>query len=95
MKKLLLNFMLTCSFISIIGCAANPFKVSGSIDYTKKLNSPQETLKKAVELKYRQNLHETSDKKYLVYLGGKIYLDHDVFGNTSRVNTMTSLGLEF
>jgi hypothetical protein len=87
--------MLIYSLSGIIGCASNPFKVSGNIDYSKELNSPHETLKKAVELKYRQKLHETSDKKYLIYLGGKVYLDYDVFRNISKVNTMTSLGVDF
>lgn len=84
-----------CSFIYLTGCASKNIKVAGNIDHSKKLDTPQETLKKAVELNYRQNLHETPDKKYLVYLGGKVFLDYDVFGNTSKVNTMTSLGVEF
>lgn len=95
MKKLLLNVMMLCSFIYLTGCASKNIQVSGNIDYSKKLDTTQETLKKAVELKYRQNLHETPDKKYLVYLGGKVFLDYDIFGNTSKVNTMTSLGVEF
>ena len=80
---------------NLAGCASNDVKVSGKMDYSRGINSPQETLKKAVELKYRKSLYETSDKKHLFYLGGKVYIDHDIFRNTSKVNTMTSLGWEF
>jgi hypothetical protein len=79
----------------MLGCTYKTFELAGNVDYTRKEKSAQETLKHAVELKYRQNIHETKDKKYLVYLGGKVYLDHDVFNNTCRVNTMSSVGIEF
>ncbi len=80
---------------NLVGCATNEVKVSGKLDYSKEINSPQETLRKAVELKYRKNIYETPDKKHLFYLGGKVYIDQDIFRNTSKVNTMTSLGWEF
>jgi hypothetical protein len=87
--------MLTYNLIMLVGCTSKDLQVAGNLDYMREVNSPQETLKKAVELKYRQNLHETRDKKYLIYLGGKVYVDYDAFRNTSKVNTMSSLGLEF
>lgn len=95
MKKLLLKLMLTFSAMFVAGCASENFGVGGNLDYSRSVSSPQETLRKTVELKYRQNLHETPDKKYLFYIGGKVFLDHDVFRNTSKVNTMTSLGVDF
>jgi len=87
--------MLIFSPMFIVGCASENFSVGGNIDYSRRVSSPQETLRKTIELKYRQNLHETPDKKYLIYIGGKVFLDHDVFRNTSKVNTMTSLGVDF
>lgn len=87
--------MLTCSMFTLSCSVYDDIKVSGNLNYTKQTKSRQEVLKNAIELKYRKNLHEDVDKKYLFYIGGNIGVDQDIFNNTSKVNAMSSLGVDF
>lgn len=95
MKKLLLNFILVYN-VFVTGCALDKdIKISGNMNYTKQTQTAQETLKHSFEIKYRKILHEPPDKKYLIYLGGNIHMDQDIFNNVSKVNAMSSAGIEF
>ncbi len=89
MKKYILIVMLTSS---LFGCAHENLKFSGNMDYTR---SAAESLTNSLELKYRLPIYETQNNNCMVYLGGKIFIDYDVFNNESRVNGLSSLGIEF
>ena len=87
------NYILAVILISsLAGCAHENLKFSGNMDYTR---SSAESLTNSLELKYRLPIYETQNNNYMIYLGGKIFIDYDVFNNESRINSLSSLGLEF
>lgn len=80
------------SSLGLISCANSDVKVAGNIDYTRE---NAETLAHSLEVKYRQLLYSQPQKRYSIYLGGKIFIDYDIFNNETKINTLTSLGIDF
>jgi len=91
MNKYILGLTLTLNSFSF-GCSTNELKFYGNLDYSR---SATESLYHNFEVHHKQPIYETRNSKYLIYLGGKVFVDYDVFNNESKINTFSSLGLEF
>ena len=65
---------------------------TGSTTYSK---SQTEKIETHLGLKYRADLYETTNKKYLFYINGKLIVDHDYFGQNVKTGALTSFGIDF
>ena len=66
--------------------------ISGETNYTKK---EEEHLRTNLMLKYKADLYESPDKKWLLHAGGSVSGDYDHFGTTIKMNTFSSVGIDF
>ena len=69
-----------------------PYKIFGETNYTQ---SEDKALGTTLNGEYRVVIHEPKHKDYIVYVGGKVVLDYDHFGNELKANTFTTLGVDF
>jgi hypothetical protein len=82
-------------FISIQYCSSldlNNIKFYGETDYTQKENK---SLRSSINMDYRIHIYEPSHKKWVLYINGVITPDYDHFGKELKVNTFTTLGIDF
>jgi hypothetical protein len=76
----------------LITANANVLKITGQTEYTQQQTK---TLITSINAEYRITIYEPSHKFWLVYLGGKISPDYDLFGNELKTNVFTTLGVDF
>ena len=69
-----------------------PYKLYGETNYQQQENK---SLGTSLNGEYRVIIHEPKHKDYTVYVGGKIVLDYDHFGNELKTNTFTTIGVDF
>lgn len=90
MKLIIVIFLST-----LMGCSTvklKPVKVFGETNYSKK---ETESLRTSFNIEYQVHLYEPDHKKWLLYIGGKVSPDYDHFGKEIRVNTFTTIGIDF
>jgi hypothetical protein len=92
MDKYLHTLTVICTCFSLAGCATDDLELSGNTDYSR---SSTEVLTQSLEVKYRQPIYEPKHSKYMIYLGGKVLVDYDVFNRESRANALSTVGVEF
>lgn len=85
-----LVFLITLLISAI--ASANELKLTGQTEYTQQQTK---TLITSINAEYRLTIYEPSHKFWLVYLGGKISPDYDLFGNELKTNVFTTLGVDF
>jgi hypothetical protein len=66
--------------------------IYGETNYYEK---DSKSLTSNINLDYRFILHEPSHKKYVLYIGNKLTIDYDHFLNNTKVNTFTTIGIDF
>lgn len=69
-----------------------PYKLFGETNYSQSENNALGT---NLNGEYRVIIHEPKHKEYVVYVGGKVALDYDHFGNEMKANAFTTLGVDF
>lgn len=90
------KFIIIGLLLLTVNCNAldfKPVKLSGNTQYTQIGDS--KSLFTTIVLKYNFQLYETSDKKFLFYVGGKITTDYNHFGNQIKNNAYTVFGIDF
>jgi hypothetical protein len=92
MNKYLHTLTAICICFNLSSCATDDLELSGNTDYSR---SSGEVLTQSLEVKYRQPIYEPKHSKYMVYLGGKVLVDYDVFNRESRANALSTVGVEF
>jgi hypothetical protein len=71
---------------------ANTFKVTGQTEYTQQQTK---SLITTINAEYRVTIYEPGHKSWLVYIGGKISPDYNVFGKELKTNVFTTIGVDF
>jgi hypothetical protein len=71
---------------------AKSLRLFGETNYSQ---SQDKALGTNLNGEYRVVIHEPKHKDYIVYLGGKVVLDYDHFGNEIKTNAFTTLGVDF
>lgn len=88
MKKLV---YLLCFYLS--ACVSNkPLKITGNTNYSQ---DGQKTLATTLGTEQQVNIYEHPSKNWITYIGSKIAIDVDHFGNELRTNVFTTLGIDF
>lgn len=70
----------------------NKLTLRGNINYTEQNNK---SLIKLLETEYRVKLWEHSNKKYMIFFGGSIVHDYNIFMRSSKINGFSHIGYEF
>jgi hypothetical protein len=87
--RFLIFFLMTATAV----CQqTKPYKISGETNYSQ---SQDKALGTELTGEYRVVIHEPKHKDYVVYLGGKVVLDYDHFGNEMKTNAFTTIGVDF
>lgn len=69
-----------------------PFKLFGDTNYSQQENKRLTT---TINGEYSVVVFEPDHKLYVLYLGGKVVLDLDHFGNETKTNVFTTFGVDF
>jgi len=67
-------------------------KFSGETNYEK---SNIEALRTKLKIDYRMNVYEDPKKRWLLHTGGNVAGDYDHFGNAIKINTFSTVGIDF
>lgn len=90
MKKIVL-----CLIVCLTNCFAtkyNPIKITGKTNYTQQHTK---SLMTEFTIEHRLILKEPQHKKWSLYLGNIIVPDYDHFGKQFKINTFTTIGIDF
>ena len=88
-KKLFILFL-------ILSSHANAIEIKKSLyGETNFSQSKQSSLITTINNEYKLNFYEERNKKYIVYLAGKITMDYDHFGREIKTNAFTTFGIDF
>lgn len=79
--------------LSLTACSSPKYnKISGNTNYSQ---SQQKTLSTELEAEQQFKIYEHPNKNWLTYIGSKIMVDIDHFGNNVKTNVFTTLGVDF
>jgi len=95
MRNLLNSLILVVVFSCIAqGIAFEDLDIDiyGETNYSKQSS---ESLTTSMNLEFRHKIYEPSHNKWGLYLKGIINPDYDHFQNEIKVNTFTTLGIDF
>ena len=92
MKIILICIILIGSILTSYPQDFNKFNFKGDVDYTQHRTS---SLINHLELEYRIGLWESSNKKHMLFFGGQIAHDYDMFMKSYQISGFGQLGFEF
>ena len=70
----------------------NKLTFQGNINYTEQNNK---SLINLLEAEYRVKLWEHPNKKYMIFFGGSIVHDYNIFMRSNKVSGFSQIGYEF
>lgn len=77
---------------TLVANPTKPFKLFGDTNYSQQENKRLTT---TFNGEYSLVVYEPRHKLYVLYLGGKVVLDLDHFGNETKTNVFTTFGVDF
>jgi hypothetical protein len=80
------------TLISTNGLDFDPIKIKGETTFSKNAN---DSMKTNLHIEYRLPLYESKRGRWSLHIGGKISPDYDHFGKEIKVNTFTTIGIDF
>lgn len=83
---------LICSLCLFSCSSAGPVKVTGNTNYSQ---SQQKKLNTELQFEQQFKIYEPPNKNWTTYLGSKIMVDADHFGNELKTNVFTTFGIDF
>lgn len=87
-----LKVLISIFFISTASLHSNDFNFYGNIDYTKQNKSE---LINTIGNNFKIKIFEDKNEKYMIFFGGQIEHNYDIFLRTYHINGFTQLGIEF
>ena len=90
-----MKYFILFTFLFLTNCFSfdlKKIKIYGETNYEQKENKKFTT---SLNFDYKIILHEPSHKKWRLYINGVVSPDYDHFGKEMKVNTFTTLGIDF